>query len=259
MLYEPRVYRESMVSDRFRSFTIVLGETDMWIGVSPSSYNDSLIQFCKEKVNYYRYLIKNYLIILPEFGVSHKPVSLIGFPDPIIVKMAESAKAAGTGPMAAVAGAIAEFLGMDIVREYNPEELIIENGGDIFVSVSKELNVKFFAGENTQFNKLHLQIPAAYPNLGICTSSGTFGHSLSYGCADSVTVVCPSAALADAWATSVCNMIKKKEDILRVIDYVKDIPDVLSVIIIKDDEIGISGRFLLGVSAFTPKPPKGGL
>jgi uncharacterized protein len=258
MSFEPRVYRESMISDRFRSFTIVLGETDLWIGVNPANYDDSMIQFCSEKVNNYRCLIKNYIITLPEFGVSHKPVRLSGFPDPIIVKMAESAEAAGTGPMAAVAGAVAEFLGMDIIKEYKPEELIIENGGDIFVSVTKELNVKFFAGENTQFNKLQLQIPAAYPYLGICTSSGTFGHSFSYGSADTVTVVCLSAALADAWATSVCNMVKKKDDIHRVIDYVKNIPDVLSLIIIKDDEIGISGRLLLGVSAFTPKP-KGGL
>jgi ApbE superfamily uncharacterized protein (UPF0280 family) len=118
-------------------------------------------------------------------------------------------------------------------------ELIIENGGDIFLSIKKDLILSVEAGDNKKFSSLGLNIPVAPGPLGICTSSGICGHSYSMGKADSVCVVSKSTCLADAWSTSIANKIITEEDVEKVLkNYDKDL---LSVVAIKNDKIGISG------------------
>ena len=133
-------------------------------------------------------------------------------------------------------------------NEFNPEELIIENGGDIFVHISSELSVQLFAGNNEKFKNLLISIPGNTPGIGICTSSGMFGHSFSFGKADAVTVVCDSAAYADAFATSFGNRVLEKKDIEPAIKLSEKFPEILNLIIIKDDELGIRGNFPLKLS-----------
>jgi len=159
---------------------------------------------------------------------------------PAIVKeMADASRTACLGPMAAVAGAIAESVGRDLHPYSN--EIIIENGGDIFMKVSRNRNVGIYAGNSPLSGKLALEISPEHSPLGICTSSGTVGHSLSMGKADAVIVLASSAALADAVATAAGNLIVHAEDIQKGIEFAKTIGNIQGIVIIKDDKMGLWG------------------
>ncbi|GAG89833.1 unnamed protein product, partial [marine sediment metagenome] len=95
----------------------------------------------------------------------------------IVKSMSEAAKRVGTGPMASVAGAIAEFVGNELLA-FSPE-IILENGGDIFLKSSKKRLIGIYAGKSPLTGKIGLEINGDDTPLGICTSSGTVGHSLS--------------------------------------------------------------------------------
>ncbi len=243
MSFDSRSYRSIMNSDRFRFFNIVEKETDLWIGISHSCFEINIPLFCAERVRFYRTQLENYIKKNSLFGNSFEPIHTDLNAPSIAICMMEASKIAGTGPMAAVAGAFAEFIGNDLLKKFKPEELIIENGGDVFVIVKRELSVQFYAGKNQKFKDLLISVPENLSGLGVCTSSGMFGHSFSYGKADSVTVLCKSAALADAFATSFGNKIEKKQDISSAIKSSKAYSDILGIIIIKDDELGIRGNF----------------
>jgi ApbE superfamily uncharacterized protein (UPF0280 family) len=153
--------------------------------------------------------------------------------------MAQAALKAEVGPMASVAGAIAEYVGKELLT-FSPE-LIIENGGDIFMKSIRRRMVGIFAGSSPLTGKIGLEINAQDAPLGICTSSGTVGHSLSYGKADAVVVLSPSATLADAAATAIGNRVCEAGDINDAIEFGKGISDLKGLLIIKDDNVGVWG------------------
>jgi ApbE superfamily uncharacterized protein (UPF0280 family) len=155
----------------------------------------------------------------------------------------EAARKAGVGPMAAVAGAIAENIGRELLT-FSPE-IIVENGGDIYLKSLKKRIVGIFAGNSPLTGKIGLEINAKDTPLGICTSSGTVGHSLSYGKADAVVVLSRSATLADAAATAIGNRVSKAGDINDAIEFGKGIDDLKGLLIIKDDHIGVWGEVKL--------------
>ena len=146
---------------------------------------------------------------------------------------------AGVGPMASVAGGISQEL-TDYLSKFS-EEVIIENGGDIFIKTHKTFTAGIYAGENSPFsNKIGIKINP-HKGMGICTSSGTFGHSLSFGAADAVCVLSKSAYIADAFATALCNMVKKKDDLEKTLKFAEKQNLISGVIIIYRDKIGALG------------------
>ena len=160
---------------------------------------------------------------------------------PAIVKeMAKASQLAGVGPMAAVAGAIAEAVGRDLLA-FSPE-VIVENGGDIFLRISKKRLVGIYAGQSSYTQKIALEIMPGETPLGIGTSSGTVGHSLSLGSADAVIGLSSSAALADAAATAIGNIVKNRDDIPKAIEQARDIEGLCGVVIIIGDQMGVWGR-----------------
>ena len=118
--------------------------------------------------------------------------------------MIAAAAVAGVGPMAAVAGAIAEYDGRGLP---SGGDLIVENGGDVFVRSAAPRELLLLA-ENSPFTGLRIALPPSPSPIGVGASSGTLGHSLSFGGADAVMAVAPSAALADAAATAIANTVK---------------------------------------------------
>jgi hypothetical protein len=142
--------------------------------------------------------------------------------------------------MAAVAGAIAERVGRELMK-LSPE-VIVENGGDIFMKTLTNRLVGVYAGSSPFTGKIALEVEPEETPLGICTSSGTVGHSLSYGSADAVIVISPSAALADAAATAIGNLIQESGDIPMGIEFAQDIAGLKGVLIIKGDKLGIWGE-----------------
>ena len=147
--------------------------------------------------------------------------------------------------MSAVAGAIARRVGEAIRTHFGVEEVIVENGGDIYASLQAPVNIAVFAGESPLSQKIGIQIPADATPLGICTSSGTVGPSLSFGKADAMMIVCKSCALADAYATAFANTIQTADDIPACMARIGKEADILSAICIKDDKTGIFGGFEL--------------
>lgn len=211
---------------------IIAQETDLQI------FTDNPLDkhFVKERVYLYRRQIEDYITKDRRFLTTLKPLAVELNAAPIVKRMAEASRCANVGPMAAVAGALAEFLGRDLLRR-GYKDIIIENGGDIFIVTSKTRKIGIYAGNPKLFKGLSLKIKSRDTPLGICTSSGTIGHSLSFGLADAVTILSKRASLADAVATATANRVGSKEDLEKAVNFAKSIKDVLAVIIIIRDRL----------------------
>jgi len=157
--------------------------------------------------------------------------------------MCEAAKKADVGPMAAVAGAIAELTGYELLK-YS-KEVVIENGGDIFIKTDSVRKIGIYAGNSPLSQKLALKIQPEQTPAGVCTSSGTVGHSLSFGKADAVVIAARDAFLADAVATSTANKVKTPRDIEFALNYASTIDGVFGAVIIIEDKIGAWGEIEL--------------
>ena len=145
--------------------------------------------------------------------------------------------------MAAVAGAIAEKVGRELLK-LSPE-VLVENGGDIYLKTLKKRRVAIYTGKPPFDGRIALEIKAGETPLGICTSSGTVGHSLSLGSADAVIVLSTCTALADATATAIGNIIREKSDIDSGTAFAQGIEGLKGVVIIKDDRMALWGKIRL--------------
>jgi len=234
-MYEPRTYRHQVKGKDLVSFNVVIKETDLYVRAS-----SNLKRKTERLVLKYRGIIERYFERHPAFLTSLEPVNVS--PDsPLIIKlMAESAGKVGIGPMASVAGAINEFVGKELL-DFSPE-VIIENGGDIFLKSQARRIVGIYAGKSPLTGRIGLEIEGKDTPLGICTSSGTVGHSLSFGKADAVITLSPSCTLADAAATAIGNIIKQPEDITTGIELARSIEGLKGALIIQDDKIGLWGE-----------------
>ncbi|HEX3012860.1 MAG TPA: UPF0280 family protein [Methanobacterium sp.] len=141
-----------------------------------------------------------------EFLISFEPVDVEDAPF-IAMVMAKAGKVADVGPMAAVAGTISE-LSMNFLIKSGAKYAIVENGGDIALKTNKDVVMGLYAGTSSLSGQIGFKIKHEKTPMGICTSSGTVGHSISLGRADSVTVFADRASVADALATSIANEAK---------------------------------------------------
>lgn len=198
-------------------------------------------EFVKERVRAYRWQIENYIERDRKFLVALKPVPVEINAPLIIRRMAEAGQKANVGPMAAVAGAIAEFIGRDLIKK-GYKEVIVENGGDVFLAGSQGRLVGIYAGAAKTWRNLRLKIRPALLPLGIATSSGTIGHSLSFGAADSVVIFSKDACLADSVATATCNLVKTKTDLKKAMDFAKTVKGVIGAVIILKDNLTSWGK-----------------
>ena len=236
--YQPRTYRHRIESKDLAAFTVVEKETDLFIRAATNIQRKAHRIVLKYRQQLEEYILKN-----PEFQTSLKPLAAPPEAPYIVKEMIEAGQKAGVGPMAAVAGAVAEFVGKELL-EFTPE-VIVENGGDIFLKTDKPRIVGIYAGDSPLTGKIGLEIEPNDTPLGICTSSGTVGHSLSFGIADAVAIVAKSAALADAAATAVGNLVKKPSEINIAIEMGRNIVGVLGIVIIVGGDIGVWGSVKL--------------
>lgn len=228
-----------MISDdNLVSFEVIVKETDLYIRAEKDLSAEALAA-----VNEYRGQLENYILQNPLFLHSLEPLPVEEAAPLIVRLMAEAGKAAGVGPMAAVAGTIAELVGMKLLDQ--SAEVIVENGGDIFIKTRKKRLVGIYAGDSPFTGKVAVEIGPSKRPLGICTSSGTVGHSLSLGLADAAIVVSKSAALADAAATAVGNMVKSQQDIPVALERGKAIKGVDGLLVIAGDRMGAWGDIRL--------------
>lgn len=235
--YRKRFYRDWAKAKGLYPTRVTAKETDLQI------YTDKPLKngFVAERIRLYRWDIENYINKDHRFLSALKPVSVEPDAAAIVKDMAEQAGRANTGPMGAVAGAIAEFLGKDLLRA-GYKDVIIENGGDIFLKTRSSRKIGVYVGRSKLWSKLQLKIMPKDMPLGICTSSGTLGHSLTFGCADSVVILSKSTGLADSVAAATANRINSKEDLQRALDFARAVKGVLGVMIILKNNLLTWGK-----------------
>ncbi len=241
--YERRTYRTQFNTNRFTGFEVKYLETDLWIGIDPASFREEMKEIALQKMKELRIRLDEYIVSEPVFKKTLKPFQPSEIAPEEAVEMAKAAEKAGIGPMSAVAGLFAREVGEAILQNFLVEELVIENGGDIYVLLKNELVLSVFAGESPLSERIGLVVPPDKSKLGICTSSGTVGPSLSFGKADAVMVICEDVLLADAFATAFGNRVKSPNDVEKAINHSEKYPEILSMLIICEDKIGIRGDF----------------
>ncbi len=205
--------------NRITQKRIRIGETDLILKT------DLLKHQLPKFIVTQRLRLKNYINIHPEFLTSFEPVQIrekcnefkygkksTTHEPPLIVKMmARAGRKGNVGPMAAVAGTISQLC-MGFMIENGAEYVIIDNGGDLALKTDTDVKVGLYAGESSLSGQIGFKIENEKTPMGICTSSGTVGHSISFGRSDSVTVFADETSIADALATSIANFALGETD-----------------------------------------------
>ena len=237
-MYQDRIYRNLVNRKDLVSFRVAVKETDLFV------HAEKLLEdITRELTLEYRGHIEAYIQHYPRFATTLTPWQIQG-PAPLIVRdMASAGEKSGVGPMAAVAGAIAEFVGTDLLN--HTEEVVVENGGDIFIKTHEPVTVGIYAGNSPLSLRVGLTVDSGSHPVAVCTSSGTVGHSLSMGKADAVCIVSASCTLSDAAATSIGNQVISERDIQKAIDFGTTIEGVSGIVVIVGDQIGLWGEVSL--------------
>ena len=238
IVVQPRDYRSYEDHDIFVSFRTIVETSDLYIKALVN-LEDKARQFTVEC----RRQIQDAIIRRQEFLTSFRPIASDSRDHPVAYRMIEAARKAGVGPMAAVAGAVAEFVGRSLMP-FTPE-VIVENGGDIFICAKRPILVGINAGESAFTGKLGIRIgPTGIP-IGVCTSSATVGPSTSLGKADAATVIAYDVSLADAVATGMGNLVKTEMDLKPAVQWAIGIEGVISALTIIGDKIAVAGNIEL--------------
>jgi ApbE superfamily uncharacterized protein (UPF0280 family) len=237
-MYEKRTYRNLVKTDDLVKFEVIVKETDLLVRAEKDLSKET-----RDSVLKYRHQLETYIALNPEFSKSLVPLRDDPYAPQIVREMIQSSQLAHVGPMAAVAGAMAESVSKDLLQL--SKEVIVENGGDIYLATSKKRTIGIYAGDSPLSLKIGIVIEPEETPLGICTSSGTVGPSLSLGKANAVCILAKSSALADAAATSVGNVVKEKKDIEWGLEIGKKITGVLGALIILGDKMGVWGNMKL--------------
>ena len=227
-------YRNRMERQGLTSFTVTALQTNLQILADrdlSAEATESLLT-CR---GYLEAFIEDH----PDFATTLSPFVLNGPAPSIIRDMVAASAAAKVGPMASVAGAVAETVGRELCGL--SAEVVVENGGDTFIRVEEPLTMAIYAGNSPLSMKVGLSFNRTDRPFSVCTSSGTVGHSLSFGKADAVTIVAASASLADAAATAVGNRVKTGRDIDGAVRLGKTIEGVEGIVIIVGRDVGLWG------------------
>lgn len=236
--YQKRSYRDWVQEKDLIKTVLTVRETDLQI-LSDKPLD---LAAAREKIGQLRGDIESYIQKDRRFLTSLKPIPVELRAKPVVRSMAKAAYLANVGPMAAVAGAIAQHLGKYLLSN-GVKEVIIENGGDIFLKTKKTRYVSIYAGKSRALNnKLFLKIKPQASGLGICASSGTVGHSLSFGKADALVIIAKNTAVADAAATACANLVKSRADFAKAIELAKKIKGITGIIIIINNNIACWGK-----------------
>lgn len=236
-LFQPRRYRDICISKDLVAFNVTIEESDLYIKAESLLYDKAFERLRRIRCEIEEYIYKN-----RRFADSLTPVKCAAHAPEIIKKMCRAAEEAGVGPMAAVAGAVAEELAYYLHRYSG--EVIVENGGDVFVINRRPMRIGIYTEDDLLSMKLGLELMPYPEGISICTSSGKIGHSLSFGRADAVTVLAPSGAYADAAATAVANMIQSEADIDAALDFAQSKKAILGVVVVINNKIGVKGEII---------------
>lgn len=228
-----------MNSDLYE-FGIVIGESKIHIR---SDSKEAMLQSVKD-IKRHREELLRYIQRNPSFRYELKPIKVTRYAPRIVQKMAESSRIADVGPMASVAGAVAD-LGLESMLECGPRVAVVENGGEIAAFTERPITVTIVSSSLDISGKTGFYITREDCPIGIATSSSKTNHAISFGEADSVTVIAHDASLADAAATAVCNSVLGTDveaSIQRGLQRSERIYGVRGVLIIREGHVGLMGK-----------------
>ncbi len=188
-----------------------------------------------------RKILEDYITRHPEFRTAFEPVVLLADAPPSAQQMAHAADRVGAGPMAAVAGTMAQLAAQAGLKA-GAGEVIVENGGDIYLQTKSAVTIGLYPGAGELAGRLAFSLEAKDTPISICSSSGKMGHSTSLGQCDLATVVSKDAALADAAATQAANLVQTMDDVEPALNRIAAIDGVDGVLIVKAEHIGMAGK-----------------
>lgn len=233
-LRDRSIYRRRVRADDLVSFQVTVKETDLMILAEEDLHEEA-----REIVLTQRLRLEEYIAGHAEFMTALIPLAEEETAPSIVRLMCRSSFPAGVGPMASVAGAVAEHVGREL-RERSGE-IIVENGGDVYLAGERPRVVAIFTAESGLGSRLGLSVAPGGGAMGVCTSSGKFGHSLSLGEASTATVVAPSAALADAAATAVGNRVRGRDGLEKGMDFARSVEGVAGAVIVHQGRVSAWG------------------
>ncbi len=238
-----RNYRRGLCPSGMDYFTVAVKETDLWVAVGGRPLAGDLPRQLEQYIWQQRRRLEKYLAGDPLFRETFEPY-LVGPDAPAMAReMVRAGNTAGVGPMAAVAGTFAQYAGMWLLQKY--PQVIVENGGDLFICCPQEVKVGIYAGSSPFSGKLAVRVRSDQGSRGLCTSSGTVGPSLSRGRADAAVILAQNASLADAVATAAGNQVQSAQDLKNALNFAAGLPGVEGALIVKDDRMAVWGDIQL--------------
>lgn len=244
-MYTERIYREEAAPEGLTTFRVLVDETDLWIAADLDLSGRAL-----DSINAHRSVIEEYIEAHPAFAATLKVWEQPVPPGSIVARMVDASGAVGIGPMASVAGSIAEAVARDLIG--HTTRVMVENGGDLYMIGGPACSVGLWAGPSPLSGRVAIAVDPS-EGVAVCTSSGTVGPSLSLGRADAASVVSPSGALADAAATELGNRIRNVDDMEKALNWALSVTGVTGAVVIMGETIGAKGQVEL-VSLDSPKP-----
>ena len=244
--FEPRTYRRLAAAPDLTAFRLVVDETDLCIQVRLGENADETAglrhakQLARDAILTARRQISTEIALRHEFRTSLAPLPAREGAPPVARGMYLAGQRAEVGPMAAVAGAIAEFVGRSLL-ECHPE-VLVENGGDVFLASSQQRVIAVHAGRSALSGKVGLRVPGGEP-VAVCTSSATVGPSYSAGNADAALIAAAEGAFADAMASALGNRIRSPQDVEPAVIWACGVPGVVQALVMIGDVLGVKGAF----------------
>lgn len=235
---EPRTYRDRLRSAGLVSFRACSRQTDLLVRAERRLETEANALLLEG-----RFLVESYIDQNPSFATTLVPWKADLLAPAIVAEMISASAAAGVGPMAAVAGALAEYVGSGL--SLHSRRVIVENGGDIYIRTDRPVTVAVLAGDSPLSGRFGIKVFPEKSPLGVCSSSGRVGHSLSRGKAHAACVVSPSAPLADAAATALGNMISGPGDLERAANAMAEIAGVTGGMVIAGEKMAVWGDLQL--------------
>ncbi len=212
------------------------------------TYREAVFRICCEsfdavtrEIKTQRHLLESYLKRHPDFQTSLIPMDPLDNAPEVARRMARAAHCVGVGPMAAVAGAMAQCAA-EAGLKAGASEVIIENGGDLYVRTVSPVVIGLVSGTPKLTGQLAFSLQPSDTPISICSSSGHMGHSMSLGHCDLATTVGKEAALADAAATQAANLVKTEQDVNPTLERIAAIQGIDGVLIVKNDRVGLAGK-----------------
>ena len=226
-------YYRSVCHSHLKSYEITYKESNLFIEACEDSQLEAF-----EILRRSRKELESYISYNNEFFRSLEPIKNDKRAPILVQRMIEASHKAGVGPMACVAGAIADVIGRFLLKRC--DECVVENGGDIFLKLNQKPIIGIVTNNRYFKDKLSIEINKSNFAYGICSSSATIGPSLSQGSADLSLIVSHDVLLSDALATASANIIKNETDLNSAVDFVRG-KDIIGCLFIKDKSLAVWG------------------